>query len=109
MPCLCGSEKRPAPDRTLDLEPGIACKIRRKSMSAQRAFAWLPSHYLATTRAAHQSAIVPQGTICGRPSARQRPVVNAHTRQATLQSLGQLITQLKEEIARYETRHAVPH
>jgi DNA repair exonuclease SbcCD ATPase subunit len=42
-------------------------------------------------------------------SARQRPVVNAHTRQATLQSLGQLITQLKEEIARYETRHAVTH
>jgi len=35
-------------------------------------------------------------------SAMNRPIDNAHVRDATLNSLRRLINQLKEEIARYE-------
>lgn len=38
-------------------------------------------------------------------SASKRSIENTHVREATLQSLRRLINQLKEEIARYESRH----
>ena len=40
-------------------------------------------------------------------SAIQRRFDNPHVREATLNSLGRLINQLKEEIARFEARKAV--
>ena len=36
--------------------------------------------------------------------ALKRPVENVHVREATLTSLKRLVNQLKEEIARYESR-----
>ena len=40
-------------------------------------------------------------------SATRRRFDNAHVREATLRSLGQLINQLKEEIARFQARTTV--
>jgi hypothetical protein len=39
--------------------------------------------------------------------ARTDPSENEYVRKVTLESLARLIKQLKEEIARYEARHAV--
>jgi hypothetical protein len=41
--------------------------------------------------------------------ARIDPSENEYVRMVTLESLAKLIKQLKEEIARYEARHAVRH
>ncbi len=40
--------------------------------------------------------------------ARNDPTDGEHARELGLESLRRLINQLKEEIARYESRHAVP-
>lgn len=43
-----------------------------------------------------------------RDAIKRRPVTNAHTRELTIRSFSSLIKQLKEEIARYETRATQP-
>jgi hypothetical protein len=40
-------------------------------------------------------------------AALRRPIVNEHTREATLTSLRHLINQLKEEVVRYEAHQPV--